>query len=184
MLLRLRNLLRLGTVWIALLLASCEQGPDSGQEEDAIDDAVEESMGERQFTQKTVADEGSVCLSAGEDGGVVVDVMFSACLSSSCDRPDAATCSADVRNDRLVVSSALTFTSETTPTRPCDTDCTPIKVACGVIQPVGASLRVAHGAAESEAVALPLSGSLQFSGRDSRVSPGGSCEAPIDIYFR
>jgi hypothetical protein len=171
--------LRFGTLGAAIWLASCDRESDARHEEPIGDAAIE-----RQFTQKTVANEGSVCLAPSANGAVQVDVVFSACLSSSCDRADGATCTAEVDNGRLLVSSQLTFTSEMTPNLGCDDDCRPIKVACGVLQPAGTVIRVVHGSAESETVALPLSEVLQFSGETSSVGAGVICEVPIDTYFQ
>jgi len=166
---KLRTLLQFGTTLVLALLTSCGQDADSGP-----DDEVE-----RQYTQRIFENRGAVCLSPREDA-LAVNVVFDLCLSSSCNQVDGATCTAVLENDRLVVSSQVTFTSDVTPNRDCTADCGgSVGASCGVIAPPSTSIGVVYGSRRTNMLTLPLVS-------DTLVHDDGAlgdCPSQLDTYF-
>lgn len=122
----------------------------------------------RRFEQRTVTDRGAVCLLPA-DTGLAVDVIFDVCLND-CVRADAATCSAVVSADEVVVTSELTVTAETTPGGVCVDLCALSRASCGIIQPEGESIRITHGTSDSGLLPVPASVTELFG------APPGACE--------
>jgi hypothetical protein len=165
---------RLGAFLALGAAVACSSGSGSGEGVDAGRDVGFEP----QSTQRTFDDRGAVCLSPGEDANISVSVRFRACLSSSCDHADSATCTAELEHDRLVVSSQLTVTSQTN--RVCTADCgSGVRVACGVVQPRSAGIRVVHGADESDTLSLPLREDTWL----AEEIRAGACSNPWEMYF-
>jgi len=143
--------------------------------------ACGDSESGRQFTQLSARNEGAVCLSA-TDGGeeFLVDVVSSRCFNS-CERARGATCTAELDGERLVISSELTYTSETTACTSSSDECGRARVACGVVQLDASNIRIVHGVSDSGNLPAPTGALTQVFGWDP---PLGACESPeVDVYF-
>lgn len=166
----MRTLHRIGTILALVLSAACGDDSDSARD-----------VQERQFSLRTFDNRGAVCLSPREDA-IAVDVFTDVCLSSSCNTPEAATCTLSLEGDRLVISSQLTIAADVTPGGVCTTDCGGgrVGIACGEIQPGSIeSVRVVHGSYEYNVLPLPLPA-------DALVYDNGSvgdCALQPDTYF-
>jgi len=129
--------------------------------------ACEQDSEDRQHVHEN---SGAVCLSAGEDGGIAVEVVFDVCLSGSCDALDSHACHAALDGDRLSISSRLTYTTRVGPSGECTLDCQIVKGTCGDVRPATSSIRVVHGSNESDVIALPLAGDTELFSPDSSPS--------------
>lgn len=164
------TLYRIGTALALVVSVACGDDSDSARE-----------VEERQYSLRTFDNRGAVCLSPREDAAIAVDVFTDVCLSTSCNTPEAATCTALLEGDRLVISSQLMVTTDITPNGVCTADCGAgrVGIACGVIQPDTSSIRVAYASRRSNTVTLPLAG-------DTLVYDDGSigvCPLDGETYF-
>jgi hypothetical protein len=89
--------------------------------------------------------EGEACLSIGADNRVAVQIVFPACLSSSCDRELTAECTVNVSDGKLSITSYAL--SETTGASECTNDCGSMTATCHSEGEVDAgSYDIEHGA--------------------------------------
>jgi len=154
----MRVLHRFAMVLAWAFSASCGQEAGSGRQ----------GAGDQESARVLIENDGAVCLSPTNGAAIAVEVVFDRCLSSGCDRADAATCAVQLDNDRLIVTSELTISTSRKATGACEDDCARAKVACGSIEPTTASIRVAHGSDEEvEPHELPLAGLTQVFGLNS-----------------
>jgi hypothetical protein len=99
-------------------------------------------------------DEGKACVWIGDDNRLAVQVVFPACLSSSCDRELRAECTVSVNDGKVSITSYAL--SETTGASECTLDCGTMTASChGEGEVDAGSYDIQHGA---EATTAELSG--------------------------
>jgi hypothetical protein len=100
---------------------------------------------------RTFENEGNVCLSPRNGGGVNVGVLIDGC-GSACDDVEAA-CTASLVNGAILVESEAVATSNGAEV--CTTDCVPVQTACVLPELPDGTYQMHHGTV-SATVTLPL----------------------------
>jgi hypothetical protein len=133
------------------------------------------SLGGQADRRRIVDDDGAVCLSPRNDGAASFDVVFTACLASTCDRAENVTCDAAVADGLIGIASHLEVVRGAQ-YEVCPADCNYVRVSCGVLEPFVGSRTFVHGSEISEAVPFPLTKAVQLFGRGPSDCEVGSFE--------
>jgi hypothetical protein len=97
--------------------------------------------------RRAYADEGSVCVEPGADGKLSVTVVFPTCLSGSCDRVVATSCSVARSATEITITSK--GETESTGARECTSDCGSLVARCDATGIPPGSYRLVHGTASA-----------------------------------